>query len=113
MPEKNQKKTKQKHIKKSSGQRKIALERIMALFEQARQRFDEDRGISKRYLTLARKISMKYKISIPSELKRRFCKSCGYYLKPSVNCRVRLQKNKKVAYYCLECKNFNRVGYGK
>jgi len=105
-------KTKQRHIRKSKGLRRISLERIETLFEQARLRFKEDKSLSKRYVTLARKIAMKYKVSIPSKLKRQFCKKCGHFLVPSVNARVRLNKG-KVVYLCLECRNIARVGYKK
>jgi len=91
-------------------QRKLALERINTLFKEAATAFKEDKKLANRYIQLARKISMKYKVRIPSNLKKKFCKHCHSYLKPSINCRVRLQK-KKVIYYCLECKKFMRFPY--
>ena len=108
----------QRYIKKSKGQRKISLERIKELFKQAGEVFREGkagndgRALAKRYVTLARKIAMKYKISIPSKLKRQFCKKCNSFLIPSINARVRLNKG-KVVYLCLECKHIGRVGYRK
>jgi ribonuclease P protein subunit RPR2 len=70
------------------------------------------RNLSGRYISLARKIAMKYKTPIPSELKKRFCKSCGVFLKPSINCRVRLNKGKAV-YTCLSCGSSQRYPYAK
>ena len=88
-------------------EKRIARERIRILFEQADKRFNTDKALANRYVTLARKISMKYKVRIPRELKRKFCKHCYKYLKPGVNLRIRTRKD-KVVYYCMECKKFMR-----
>ena len=44
------------------------------LFKQAELRFKKQPELSNRYIELARKIAMKYKVKIPRELKRKFCK---------------------------------------
>ncbi len=98
-----------KRYKKKTN-RKIALERVKILFKEAEQIFKEDPKLANRYVYLARKISMKFKVRIPRELKRKFCKHCYKYLVPNVNCRVRLH-NGHVVYYCLECKKFMRFRY--
>lgn len=103
---------KQRHKKKPAEFRKIALERINILFKEADIIFKEDPKLSNKYVKLARKISMKYKVKIPSDLKKRFCKHCHSFLKPSKNCRVRLH-NGKVVYYCLICKKYMRFPYTK
>ena len=101
-----------KYKQKSAGQRAIALERINILFKEARAVFREDKELANRYVELARKIAMKYKVRIPSELQKQFCKHCYKFLMPNVNCRIRL-KDGKVVYYCLECKKFMRFPYTK
>ncbi len=101
-----------KYKQKSADQKAIALERIKTLFKEAREVFKEDKELSNRYVELARKIAMKYKVRIPSELQKQFCKHCYKFLMPDVNCRIRLH-NKKVVYYCLECKKFMRFPYIK
>jgi len=101
---------KRKYSKKPEENRRIALNRINELFVQAKERFKDHSSLSNRYVQLARKISMKYKVRIPSELKRRFCRHCHSYLVPSVNCRVRTREGKMV-YYCLSCKKFMRIPY--
>ncbi len=101
---------KRKYKGKPREQQKIAKERIQVLFKQAKDMFKEDPKLSDRYVYLARKIAMKYKVKIPSKLKRRFCKHCYNFLVPSVNCRVRAQRG-KVVYYCLSCKKFTRLPY--
>jgi len=79
---------------------KIALERIAQLFKEARINKEK----ADRYVELARKISMKANISIPSIYKRQFCKHCYKYFKEG-NYRVRT-RNKMVIYYCLNCKKY-------
>jgi len=103
---------KQPHRKKPAIHREIALERIKELFEQAELRFKKSPELSDRYVELARKIAMKYKVKMPRELKRRFCKHCYKYLMPGVNSRVRLTE-KKVVYYCNFCKKYMRFPYIK
>jgi len=101
-----------RYKEKSAGQKAIALERIKTLFKEAREVFKRDKELANRYVELARKIAMKYKVRIPSELQKQFCKHCYKFLMPDVNCRIRLH-NKKVVYYCLECKKFMRFPYIK
>lgn len=88
--------------------RKLAVERIKSLFKHAEAAFSKYPERSNRYITMARKIAMKTKTKIPSNLKRRYCKHCYKYLKPGVNCRVRINKS-RVIYYCLNCKKFTRI----
>ncbi|MBD3249741.1 ribonuclease P [Candidatus Woesearchaeota archaeon] len=103
---------KSRYKKKSSEQKKIAKERIEKLFRQAEEVFDEDKKLANRYVELARDIAKKYRVRIPSRLKRKFCKHCYSYLIPSVNVRVRTREG-KVVYYCLECKKYMRFPYTK
>lgn len=96
--------------KKRSSDLKIAKERIKKLFDQAEKEFDKRPALSNRYVTIARKIAMKFKVRIPKELKRRYCKNCYKYLVPGKNCRVRTQRG-KVVYYCFNCKRYTRIAY--
>ncbi len=101
---------KRTYTKKSKEHQKIAKERIKTLFAQAKERFKENSKLSDRYVQLARKIAMKYRIKLTSPQKRRFCSHCYKYLKPGANCRIRAQRG-KVIYYCLSCKKFTRLPY--
>lgn len=82
--------------KKNTGQQKIALERIKELFCEA----ENNEEYANKYVDLARKISMRYKVPIPRELKRRFCKHCHSFFKN--NFRVR-RNEKGIVYTCLKC----------
>jgi len=97
-----------KYKKKPANLQKIALERIQTLFKEAKT----SSKYSDRYVFLARNIGMKYKVRLPSELKRRFCSNCKKYLIPGKNLRIRLN-NHKITYLCLECKHFWRKPYLK
>ncbi len=89
-------------------QKQIALERITKLFEEAEKIFPENKTLANRYVSLARKIAMKVRTSLPLELKRRYCRHCYRFLMPSVNARIRTRSG-KVIISCLECKKFSRI----
>ncbi|PIU21443.1 MAG: ribonuclease P [Candidatus Diapherotrites archaeon CG08_land_8_20_14_0_20_34_12] len=82
---------------------RIALERIYRLFELANDEFDKHPDRSKRYIELARKISERNRAIIPQELKKKFCKNCGTYLKEGKNCIYRIKKS-VLKVTCLGCK---------
>lgn len=92
--------------------RKIARERIIELFQQAEDNFHLDPKLSDRHVALARKIAMKHNISIPSKLKRKFCKHCYSFLMPGENCRIRTKRGMLIIY-CLKCKKFTKFKYKK
>ncbi len=88
--------------------KEIALTRVKTLFTQAEEVFSKNPALAHRYVTLARKIAMKLKIRMPSELKRKYCKHCYKFLMPGVNARIRTRSG-KVVISCLECKKFMRI----
>ena len=89
------------------NRKELALNRIKRLFKLAEESFKKNPERAKRYVSLARKISTKIKVRIPSVYKRKFCKKCNNYLQPGVNCRIRTRENMLV-YSCLNCKNISR-----
>ncbi|MBI4983292.1 ribonuclease P [Candidatus Woesearchaeota archaeon] len=95
-------------MRSKNQQKKIALVRIKLLFNQAEEVFPMSKVLANRYVQLAQNISMKVKVRIPKELKRRFCKHCYAYLTPGVNARVRTRGG-KVIISCLDCKKFMRI----
>ena len=94
-------------MKNKGHSRKITLERIKSLFEQAKDKFNSNPNLSNKYVKMARKLAMKINLRIPSELKRQYCKHCYSYLKPGVNLRIRNNKS-RIVYYCLNCKKYTR-----
>ena len=92
--------------------KRIAQERIKILFAEADKQFKTQQTLADRYVYIARRLAMKYKVPIPLYLKRRFCKTCKKYLTPGYNVQVRL-RNKTVLYYCKSCKHYMRFPFVK
>jgi ribonuclease P protein subunit RPR2 len=98
------------HLKKPSQFVRIAEARILKLFSEADKQFPKKPELSNRYVAMARRIAMKYKVRIPSVLQKRFCKHCYCFLVPGKNCKVRLY-NRQVIYHCEACKGYMRFPY--
>jgi len=87
----------------------IAKQRISELFELAekealRNRMDR----ADRYVEIARKIGMKYRVRIPKKYKLLFCKKCYRFLLPGVNARIRTGRGKLIIY-CYRCGSYKRI----
>jgi len=80
---------------KPKNQREEALKEIRRLFKEAQNSDNADKLVGK-----ARRLAMKFKIRMPSELRRKFCKYCYSYL--GKNVRVR-KTDKALTYTCLKC----------
>jgi len=98
--------------RKADSQKRIALERITDLFREAESNFNEYPALSRRYVVLARKIAMKYRVRFTRDQKKLFCKSCNAYLKQGTNSTVRIHKG-MIILHCLECSHVRRFVYGK
>ena len=101
--------------KQRSRQRKenkiIALERISILFKMARKIFDREPELAQRYVNLARKIGMRYKVRIPVEFRMMMCKHCKTFLMPGKNCifRIRPKRETHLVATCLVCGKHLRI----
>ncbi len=101
-----------KPSQKPAWQRGLVLERIHALFEQAGGSFRKHPERSRRYMEMAARLSSRYNVRMPPELKRRFCRSCHAYLVPGENCRVRTSPSQRaVTITCLDCGRVSRHPY--
>ncbi|MDD1702316.1 MAG: ribonuclease P [Methanoregula sp.] len=92
---------------RSSSIKPLARERIAVLFTQAETAFRENPEFSNRYVELARNISMRQRVRIDREYRRRYCHHCYRYLVPGANMRVRVHRG-WVAVTCRECKKTTR-----
>lgn len=97
-------------MSKKQFNKKQAQESILKLLNQAKILFKKNKEIANKFVIKALRLSMKYKLKIPSPYKRNFCKYCHSFLIPGQNLRVRTQEGKLV-YYCLECKKHWRMHY--
>uniref|UniRef100_A0A7J2TJW3 Ribonuclease P protein component 4 n=1 Tax=Archaeoglobus fulgidus TaxID=2234 RepID=A0A7J2TJW3_ARCFL len=87
-------------------EKRIAMERISYLIERAEKFKKIDYELSRRYIELARKISMKYRVRISKKYKLMFCKKCLYPYR-SDRFRVRIHKS-SVIITCLNCSSIRR-----
>lgn len=86
-------------------QKEIAAERISILFKEAEKASREGkREYANRYVSMARKIGMRYNVRIPKELKRKFCRYCHAYLRPGASCKIEMDSKKKlIKVKCFSC----------
>jgi ribonuclease P protein subunit RPR2 len=88
----------------------MAEQRIKRLFSLAEQIFPRRPELADRYVDIARRISMRHRVSIPRELKRRVCKECHAYLVPGNNSHTRLD-GRNVVITCNRCGAIKRYPY--
>jgi len=88
----------------------MAHQRIHRLFELAEHEFKTHPERSNRYVMLARRIAMRYRVRMPLELKRQICKHCHAYLVQGVTVRTRLVGT-HIATTCLICEKQTRLPY--
>tara|TARA_Y100000310_G_scaffold335391_1_gene417326 strand:- start:178 stop:486 length:309 start_codon:yes stop_codon:yes gene_type:complete len=94
----------------SPEKKKIALKEMKEYLSKAESYFSKDKVMAAKYVQKARRSGMRYKVSFPKTLKKKFCKHCHSYLKQGVNVTVRTNKS-NVVYTCKECKGVMRFGY--
>lgn len=85
--------------------RKIAMERMQILIENAISNASENPELSQRQASLARRISTKHKIRMPYQLRMVFCKKCKSFIAPGINSRIRLGRAsvKSIRITCNLC----------
>ena len=81
----------------------VVRERIGILFQLAEEELKSHPERARRYVSLARKLGMKYNVRFSPKLKRWFCKRCGILWIPGYNLKVRLNSRKGVMEYRCEC----------
>lgn len=88
----------------------MAQQRILRLFELAACEFKTRPERSNRYVQLARRIGMRYRVRMPRELKRMVCKHCHAYLVQGATARTRLQGT-HISTTCTACGKQMRQPY--
>lgn len=96
--------------KEKKVMKKIALERIDILMEEAGKVFSTDPGRADRYAGLAKKIAMRHSIPMPLKWKRRICKRCSSFLMPGSSSIVRTQRG-ALSILCTRCRSRVRIPY--
>ena len=98
------------HRRRKAKAKRIARERIDRLMYLARMEYESNPERSRRYVSLARKISMRQRVRIPRAMKRMICKACHNLLIPGTSARVRLVEG-RVCVTCLSCGRVMRYRY--
>jgi ribonuclease P protein subunit RPR2 len=101
-----------KRISKKPFNVDMATQRIERLFRMAGEVCGRRPDLADRYVDIARRISMRHRVSIPRELKRHVCKECYCYLAPGINARVRVD-GRNVLITCQRCGGIRRYPYKK
>ncbi|MBW2966950.1 ribonuclease P [Candidatus Woesearchaeota archaeon] len=99
-------KSRKYYQKKQQEDIKHAKLHIASLLDQAKSVAKDDPSLANRYVTLARKVAMKFKVRLAPGQRRLFCPHCYRFL-TSKNRRVRVHEH-RIIYYCLDCKKFWR-----
>lgn len=90
----------------------IASERIVILFSLAKDAYDSDPELSRKYIKLIRRIGRHYKIKLSKEVKAGTCSKCNTVFMPGKSCTIRLVSGKKYkAIRCLNCGSETHVHY--
>ena len=98
-----------RHRKDTQKIRDLARQRMERLFLLAAQQHEQHPERSDRYVQIARQISTRNRVRIPSHLKTQFCRNCGRFLSPSGK-RTRLRDG-ILTTSCLSCGNQTRYPY--
>ena len=81
------------------------MERMQILIDNAISNARTDPELSQRQASIARRISSKYKIRMPYDLRIVFCKKCKSFIAPGINSRIRLGRTsvKSIRISCNFC----------
>lgn len=92
--------------------KRVAKRHVNKLLQLSLQTMDERPERARRYVEMARNIVRKHKVSLSTEQKRQFCKSCNMPLVPGKTSRVRT-RNEKVSVTCLNCGSIKRHPFSR
>ncbi len=85
--------------------KKIALERMEILIDNALSNAKTNPKLAQRQALLARKISMRLKVKMPYALRMVFCKKCKSFIAPGINSKIRVGRStiKSIRITCNFC----------
>ena len=83
----------------------IGIERMEILMKNAISNARKFPKLSQRQAYLAKKISTRYRIPMPYEMKMNFCKKCKNFIVPGVTSRIRVGRSslKSIRITCSYC----------
>ena len=88
----------------------IALERMEILIRIAISNAKSNPKLAQRQAFLAKKISTKYRVAMPYEMKISFCKKCKSFIVPGITSKIRLGRSsvKSIRNTCWYCGHIYR-----
>lgn len=86
------------------------MQRIELLVRNAIETAKTDAELAQKQAMLAKKISTKFRIRLPYEIRQLYCKRCKRFIVPGVNAKVRIGRAnvKAVRITCLKCGHIYR-----
>jgi len=90
--------------------RQIALERMQILIKNAISNARTNPKLAQRQAGLAKRLSTKYRIRMPYDIRINFCKKCKKFIAPGVNARIRMGRSsvKSIRITCGFCNHTYR-----
>ena len=89
--------------------KQIAIRRIEILFNNALSNAKNNLELAERQAEIAKKISLKFKIKMPFEVRSSFCKNCKKFIAPGIASKIRLgSKPKSIRITCTYCNHTYR-----
>ena len=87
------------------AKKEIATKRMYILFKNAVSNARTNADLAERQAITAKKISMKYKIRMPYEIRSCFCKKCKKFIVPGINSKIRVGRSnvKSIRITCNFC----------
>tara|TARA_B100002003_G_C14078879_1_gene519035 strand:- start:565 stop:876 length:312 start_codon:yes stop_codon:yes gene_type:complete len=68
------------------------------------------KDMANKWAQKARRVGMKYKVNMPTQLRRQICKKCHAFLVVGKNLMIRTKEG-NVVYHCKECKHMMKYRY--
>ena len=84
-----------------NSKKEIATQRILILFDNAVSNARNNPKLAERQAQIARKISMRFKIKMPWQIRISFCKKCKKFIVPSIFNGEDWEKQCKIYTYHL------------
>ena len=78
-----------------NSKKQIAIRRMEILFNNALSNAKNNPGLAQKQAEIAKKISMKFKITMPFEIRSSFCKKCKKFIPPGIASKIRLGSKPK------------------
>lgn len=90
--------------------RDLIIERMQILLQNAISNARCDPEIAQRQASLAKRLSTKYRVRMPYEMRMNFCKKCKKFIVPGLTARIRLGRSdvKSIRITCKFCNHTYR-----